>query len=214
MDAIILAGGRGSRMGADKPKALVEVQGKSILEWQIDYILPHVDTIVLATGYKGEMVEEFVRTKYPTKKIVCVKEEGPLGTAGALRNALVHAKSDFVLVLNADDLTNISIEKLCTAKENTICVCHPRLPFGLVKSVNGYAEFVEKPVLKQRVSCGWYVFHRTHIESLLPKKGSLEYDVFPSLRLRVFPHDGFWKPLNTPKDVEDANTIDLKKAMR
>ncbi len=214
MDAVILAGGKGSRMSVDKPKALVEVQGKTILEWQIDYILPHVDKIVLATGYKGEMVEEFVRKKYPEKNIVCTKEDGPLGTAGALRNALTQTRSDFVLVLNADDLTNIPLKKLCEAKENTICICHPRLPFGLVKSVNGYAEFVEKPLLKERVSCGWYVFHRTHIEALLPRKGSLEYDVFPSLRLRVFPHDGFWKPLNTPKDVEETANIDLKKMMK
>lgn len=214
MDAIILAGGKGSRMNAEKPKALVDVSGKPILEWQLEYILPHVKRVVLATGHKGEMVEEFVRKKYAQHDIVCVKEEGPLGTAGALRNALEHTKSDFILVINADDLTNIPVEKLCSAKENTICVCHPRLPFGLVKSKNGYAEFVEKPILKERVSCGWYLFNRAHIEAVLPKKGSLEYDVFPSLRLKVFPHNGFWKPLNTPKDVEEANTMDLKKVLR
>ncbi len=213
MDAIILAGGKGSRMDADKPKALVEVQGKTILEWQLDYVLPHVEKIVLAVGFKGEMVESFVREKYFGKNIVCAKEDGPLGTAGALRNALEHTKSDFVLVLNADDLTDIDIPKLSTAKENTICVCHPRLQFGLVKSKNGYAEFVEKPLLKERVSCGWYLFNRTHVEAVLPKKGSLEYDVFPSIRLRVYPHNGFWKPLNSPKDMEEAEKMDLKKVM-
>jgi NDP-sugar pyrophosphorylase family protein len=214
MDAIILAGGKGSRMSGDKPKALVEVRGKTILEWQLNYVLPHVNKVVLAVGHKGEIIEAFVREKYSGKNIVCAKEEGPLGTAGALRNALVYAQSDFVLVLNADDLTDMDIEKLTNTKENTICVCHPRLPFGLVKSKDGYAEFVEKPLLKERVSCGWYVFNRTHVEAILPAKGSLEYDVFPSLRLRVYPHNGFWKPLNTPKDIEEAEKMELEKLMR
>jgi NDP-sugar pyrophosphorylase family protein len=214
MDAIILAGGRGSRINADKPKALVEVQEKPILEWQIDYILPHVEKIVIATGYKGEMIHQFVQEKYAGKKIVCVNENEPMGTAGALRNALAQSSADHVLVLNADDLTNIPLNELCNTKENTICTCRPRLPFGLVKSRNGYAEFVEKPLLKERVSCGWYVFNRTHIEAVLPKKGSLEYDVFPQLRLRVYAHNGFWQPLNSPKDVEEANGMDLKKIMK
>lgn len=214
MDAIILAGGKGSRMSGEKPKALMEIREKTILEWQLNYILPHVNKVVLAVGYKGEMVEQFVREKYFQKNIVCVKEEGPLGTAGALRNALTQAQSDFVLVLNADDLTDIDVGKLTQTKENTICVCHPRLPFGLVRSRDGYAEFVEKPLLKERVSCGWYVFNRAHIEAILPAKGSLEYDVFPSLRLRVYPHNGFWKPLNTTKDIEEAEKMELEKLMR
>lgn len=214
MDAIILAGGKGSRMNADKPKALVEVQGKPILAWQLDYILPHVEKIVLALGHKGEMVRQFVREKYAGKNIECVLEEEPRGTAGALRNALEHTKTDYILVLNADDLTDIPLEKLCSVKENTICTCHPRLPFGLVKTRDGYAEFVEKPLLKERVSCGWYVFNRTHIEAVLPAKGSLEYDVFPSLRLRVYAHNGFWKPLNSLKDVEEAEKMELKKLIR
>lgn len=214
MDAVILAGGRGLRMSSDKPKALVEVKGKPVLQWQLDYLLPHMEKIILAVGYQAEKVEKFIQEKYSGKNIVCVKEEGPLGTAGALRNALVHAKSDFVLVLNADDLTDISLEKMSETRENTICVCHPRLPFGLVRANKGYAEFVEKPLLKERVSCGWYVFNRTHVEAILPAKGSLEYDVFPALRLRVYPHNGFWRPLNSPKDFEEAEKMDLEKLMR
>lgn len=201
-------------MNADKPKALVEVQGKPILAWQLDYILPHMKKIIIATGYKGEMIQQFIHEKYPGKNIECAYENEPMGTAGALRNALLHSNADYVLVLNADDLTNIPLKELCNVKENTICTCRPRLPFGLVKSRNGYAEFVEKPLLKERVSCGWYIFNRTHIEAVLPKKGSLEYDVFPSLRLRVFSHNGFWQPLNSPKDVEQANETDLNKMIK
>ena len=38
---------------------------------------------------------------------------------------------------------------------------------------------------------------------ILPDKGMLEYDIFPKIKLRLFKHEGFWKPLNTRKDVEE-----------
>ena len=93
-------------------------------------------------------------------------------------------------------------------------MAHPHLPFGRVLEKNGYAVFEEKPVLKDWVSCGWYVFNKQEMLNILPDKGMLEYEVFPKLKLRLFKHEGFWKPLNTRKDILEFEEIDLPDSLR
>ena len=122
--------------------------------------------------------------------------------------------SDFVIVLNCDDITDINLENLKSYNCNTLCVAHPRLPFGLVKEENGFAVFEEKPMLADWVSCGWYLFKRTELLPLLPDKGSLEYDVFPKLKLKLFQHEGFWRPLNTKKDLIEFETEELPEVLQ
>ena len=205
MDAIILAGGKGSRMEANLPKALVEVRGKPIIAHQIDYLLsqPGVDTIILSLGHQGSFVQEYVQMRYADTPIICSIEEGLLGTAGGLKLAFTRATSPRVLVLNCDDITDIHIADLEGGTEHMICVAHPCLPFGRVHEVDGYAVFEEKPILEDWTSCGWYCFNREELLPLLPDEGSLEYDVFPKIKLKVYHHTGSWRTLNTKKDVQE-----------
>jgi mannose-1-phosphate guanylyltransferase len=200
MDVVILAGGMGTRMGSELPKAMVSVSGKPIISWQIDR-LKHMDgKIILSLGHMSEKVIDHVRENYDDSIIFSIEDE-PLGTGGALRLAIGKASSDFVLVLNCDDITDISLDRIKGIRENSIFVCNPTLPFGLVKEKDGYAVFEEKPKLSEWVSCGWYVLGREELMKILPEKGSLEYDVFPRIRLRVEKHEGRWFPLNTKKDL-------------
>ena len=204
MDAVIIAGGEGKRMGSELPKALVKAKGKPILAWQIDYLLKSsIDKIILAIGHKAEDIVDYVRNNYGNKQVDFTIEKKLLGTAGAVKLALQKCNSEFVLVLNCDDLTDIDISKLEAKKENTICVAHPSLHFGRVAEKNGYAVFEEKPMLNDWVSCGWYLLNREEMLKILPDKGMLEYDVFPKIRLRLYKHKGFWKTFNTQKDVEE-----------
>jgi len=211
MDAIILAGGKGSRMDEHLPKPLVLVKNKPILAYQLDYFLNSglIAKIILALGHRADEIISFVKNNYQYASIDFSVENEPLGTAGAIKQALLKSSSDFVLVLNCDDLTDIDLNILKKCKENTICVANPQLPFGLVKENNGYAVFKEKPVLDDWVSCGWYVFDRNNLLEILPDKGSLEYEVFPKLKLRVLKHKGFWQPLNTKKDLGEFAEKDL-----
>jgi len=205
MDVIILAGGKGTRMDDPKPKPLVEIKGKPILAYQLDYFLnsEEINQIILALGHRADEVIEFINSNYSAAPIKHSIESEPLGTAGAIKQALQHVQSDKVLVLNSDDLTDINLKNLKEYKENTICVANPQLPFGLVKENNGYATFEEKPVLQDWVSCGWYVFNKDELMELLPDKGSIEYDIFPKIKLRIHRHSGFWQPLNTKKDLNE-----------
>ncbi len=214
IDCIILAGGKGSRMEDDLPKALVLVKNKPIISYQIDYLSPKVDKIILALGYKADQVVNYIKKSYPEKNIDFSIEEEPLGTGGAIKLAMKKSDSEKILVLNCDDITDIDPEKLSQNKENTICVAHPRLPFGLVKEKEGYAVFEEKPVLSEWVSCGWYLFYRKEIFDLLPEKGSIEYDTFPKTKLRVYEHEGFWNTLNSKKDIAEFEEEELPGALK
>jgi NDP-sugar pyrophosphorylase family protein len=215
MDAVIIAGGEGKRMGSGLPKALVKARGKSILEWQIDYLFKSgIDKIILAIGHKAEDIIDYVNSNYPDKQIDFTVEKKLLGTAGAVKLAMQKCNSEFILVLNCDDITDIEIHELQKQGENTICVAHPNLPFGRVVETDGYAVFEEKPMLKDWVSCGWYLFNRKELLKILPDKGMLEYVVFPKIKLRLFKHNGFWKPLNTQKDVDEFEEIELPNSLK
>ncbi len=204
MNAIILAGGKGTRMGSDTPKPLMPVKGKAIIDHQIEYrnSFQCIDSIILALGHGAKEVQEYVTARYPNQNIVFSVEERPLGTGGGLKLAMQKAESSRVLVLNGDDLTDIPIDVLEQKKEHTICVAHPRLPFGRVLEQDGYAVFEEKPMLPDWISCGWYCFNREELLSVLPDEGSLEYDVFPKIKLRIYYHEGMWRPLNSKKDIQ------------
>lgn len=213
MEAIILAGGKGSRMESEYPKALTPIKNRTILDLQLYYLFSHgVNRALLALGYGSNDIINHVEREwkgYVEKnryEIIYSVETSQAGTAGALKLALEHCKDPYVLVLNCDDIADIDIASLYARRRNTICVAHPRLPFGLVRQGdNGYAEFVEKPRINNMwVSCGWYLIAK-HEQKYLPDQGSLEEDVFQKRRVRltIFEHYGFWMPINTRKDVEE-----------
>ncbi len=216
MDVIILAGGKGNRMEDILPKPLVRVKDKAILAYQLDYFLNSklINKVVLALSYKSEDIIDYVKINYPDRAIEFSIENEPLGTGGAFKLAMKKTDSEIVLGTNCDDITDIDIGKLSQNKEDMICVAHPMLPFGLVKEKNGFAIFQEKPILSEWVSCGWYLFNKNNLLSVLPDNGSLEYDVLPNLKLKLFKHEGFWQPLNTKKDILEFENRNLPDGLR
>jgi len=211
MDTIILAGGKGSRMEDTLPKALVKLKGRAILDYQLNYLNGKVDKIILALGHRAGEVISYVQEFHKDKSVDFSIENEPLGTGGAIKKALKLCATPKVLIINCDDIADIDIKKLEKIKENAICVAHPRLPFGLVKEKNGYAVFEEKPVLPDWVSCGWYAFNKDELIKLLPDKGSIEYEVFPKMKLKVYKHEGYWRSTNTKKDVDEVEKDGLPK---
>jgi NDP-sugar pyrophosphorylase family protein len=106
MQAVILAAGRGTRMGAlteNIPKPLLEVAGKSLLEHKFDALPDEVDEIILIVGYLGGKIQERFGGDYNGKRVLYVEQEVLDGTMGALARAKGILK-DLFLVLNGDDI--------------------------------------------------------------------------------------------------------------
>ena len=106
MQVVILAAGRGMRMGKltdDLPKPLLVVAGKTLLEHKFDILPNNVDEVILVVGYYGGKIQERFGGSYKDKRILYVEQEKIDGTAGALSRARSILRDSF-LVLNGDDL--------------------------------------------------------------------------------------------------------------
>lgn len=206
MECIILAGGKGTRLGENSPpKALIELKGKTILGYRIEWLIKEgISHFVLALGYKASEIMNYIREKYPALNISYSIENEPLGTAGAIREALKKTTQEKIFVTNVDDITNIKLDELKIIKSNVICLARFKSPFGIVHidNENKVLKFEEKPLLEDLwASCGFYYLDRS-IE--LPYKGSIEYDVFPNILLNAYKYKGLWVTVNTQKDINEA----------
>lgn len=120
-EAIILAGGFGTRLQSvvsDVPKPMAPVAGRPFLTYLLDQLRKQGYThMVLATGYLHEKVEEFFGHEYHGVAIDYARELSPLGTGGAIVNALQYCHEEAVTVLNGDTLFDIDHERLCRFAE-------------------------------------------------------------------------------------------------
>ncbi len=115
-EAIILAGGLGTRLRQtvpDLPKPLAKVCGRPFLEYVLDHIRSQgVKKAILSTGYMHKAIEGHFGRGYRGISIEYAVEDEPLGTGGALRNALRHADEENVFALNGDSLFRVDMKSM------------------------------------------------------------------------------------------------------
>ena len=193
MKAAILAGGFGKRLRPltnDRPKPLVEVCGKSIIEWQISWLKKYgVNALVILAGYLREKLIDYLGSgsRYSVR-ITYVVEDEPLGTGGALKNAEYILNDSVFIVLNGDVITNLDLSKLVNELLNSkaliaIALTPLKSPYGIVRlGMGSYIEsFVEKPVIKEYlINAGVYAM-KPEVFKYIPEKGDLERTTFPKL---------------------------------
>jgi len=115
MDAIVLAGGMGIRLRevvSDVPKPMAPIKGKPFLEYLLDWLSSYssIGKFVLAVGYKSEIIVNYFGQSFNQTPLVYVNEHEPLGTGGAILNALKACDSDNVLIINGDTYFPIDME--------------------------------------------------------------------------------------------------------
>jgi len=119
VDAVILAGGLGTRLKGvlpeDLPKTLAPVHDRPFLGYLIDHLYEvGVRRVVLSLGFGADHVTNFLRRQRWPADLRCrpVVEPGPLGTGGALRHVLPELSSNPVLALNGDSFSDTNLETL------------------------------------------------------------------------------------------------------
>lgn len=129
MQAVILAAGRGTRMGAltrTTPKPLLQIAGKTLLEHKFDMLPYDVDEIILVVGYLGGEIQKKFGGGYKGKRVLYMEQENPTGgTADALWQAkdILHDK---FLVMNGDNLYSREDMNTCAAVSDWAIVVEQR----------------------------------------------------------------------------------------
>ena len=208
--AVLLVGGRGTRLRplTDRiPKALLEVQGRTITEHLFDLLKKYgIRDVVLSVGYLQDKIKEhFGDGAKIGVNITYVEENEPLGTAGPLKLAKKYLKESFI-VSNGDELKNINIPRMFRLHKRknalvTIALTTVDEPshYGVARlDGSRIVEFVEKPANppSNLINAGFYILEPEVIDMIPDGFSMLEKDVFPQLaklgRLRGFPFAGQW----------------------
>lgn len=129
LEAIVLAGGFGTRLREvvqDVPKPLAPVAGRPFLAWLMDGLQrAGVSRTILATGYLSHLVEEAIGSNWQGMDLAYSVETTPLGTGGAIRQALARSSGGPVLVLNGDTWLGLDAAAFAAA------VTKSGLPLGM-----------------------------------------------------------------------------------
>jgi len=214
LKAIILAGGRGKRLRPITdyvPKSLVPVKNITIIEWQIKYLKKYgVNEVIICTGYKTKMIENYLSVKNIGVKIKFSVEKFPLGTGGAIKKAgkMINDKSFFVI--NGDTITNIDLTKLAK-KPNAIASIELRTKFGVLEiNSNKISKFKEKKEISNLwMNAGVYHLEKEILKDL-PYKGDIEKTLFPDYakkgKLNTVKFKKIkWYSIDSFKDIEDCS---------
>ena len=219
MNAVVLVGGEGTRMRPlteTVPKPLLPLVDRPFLAHVLDRLAQHgVDEAILSSPYLEEVFDPFLATRRGRPpRVVWITEPKPLGTAGAIANALDHLDDAF-LVLNGDILTDLDLTALVAFHRDrgavaTIAIgpVEDARPYGLVEVDEGgrVAAFREKPVdlAPGMVNMGTYVLEPASLRGVSTTRAvSIETEVFPGLvesKVPVYGYvsDAYWKDLGTP----------------
>lgn len=192
--AIVLAGGLGTRLRtvvSDVPKPMAPIKEKPFLVWLMDYwIKQGVDHFILAVSYKHEVIINYFGNKYKNAELEYSIETTPLGTGGALLQALQKVSANEFLLLNGDTYFMVDFAMLQKfAHKNTADWCfslftsddHNRY-LGIDIQPTGQITALNSTKNSMLVNGGVYLLKTAAINMLnLPKDQqiSLEQDILP-----------------------------------
>jgi len=191
MEVIVLAGGMGTRLRElvkDVPKPMAPIKGKPFLVYLINWIiLFQVKKIVFAVGYKADIIKEYFGDSFHDIPIVYVEEKQPLGTGGAITNALNYVAGAQVTIINGDTYFPIDLELFNAFHQKSgsqLSIALKEMTdferYGSVDiSGNTIIGFQEKqPIEKGFINGGIYIVNKAFLQNLnLPSQFSFEQTV-------------------------------------
>ena len=222
MKVIILAGGKGKRLRPITdyvPKPLIPIKNISIIEWQIKYLKKFgISEIIICSGYKTKMIENYLNNKKLGIKITFSVEDKPLGTGGAIKKAGKKIKDKSFLVINGDIITNIDLKKLIK-KNNAIAAIQLRTKFGILQTdKDKIMKFDEKKEIENLwMNAGIYHLNKETLKEL-PIVGDIEKTLFPDYAKKeklstIKFTNSKWYSIDSFKDMEECSLV-IKKIIK
>jgi len=226
IDVAILCGGYGKRLQRvvkDIPKPMAKIKHRPFLSILIDFIASYgFRRFILCTGYKADIIERYYSQRYNNLIIEFSREEKPLGTGGAIKNAENYIKSSPFLVANGDSFCKINLKEfvgfhlkrdaLISIAVTNADVCDD---YGIINinDLHRIIEFNEKTKgYKNRlINVGFYLLQR-EVFSLMPEKNnfSIERNFFPKnikRKLYAFETQESLIDIGTPERYEKAKHL-------
>ena len=227
VSAVILAGGKGTRLSPltqDTPKPMINVLGKPVIEYVFDSLCrTSVSKAYVTTMYLPWQIEALGK-RYKNIELSYVREKTPLGTAGAVKNAVDTADSDAYLVLSGDGIFDFDLQKAIDfhfEKNADVTIVSYKtenpLSYGVIlyDSDGRISRFTEKPpwpqVVSGNVNTGIYIVNRDIID-VIPKDTEFDFAhrLFPGLlaenrALYAYEAEGTWHDIGNLDEYFAAN---------
>jgi mannose-1-phosphate guanylyltransferase/phosphomannomutase len=230
MKAVILAGGRGSRLRplTDRcPKPMLPLIDRPILAHLLNLLKRHqITEVILSVQYlAGQIQDYFGDGRDFGMSIHYAREERPLGTAGGVKNAQPFLDDETFLVISGDAVTDIDLSRAGQFHRESDAlitlvlaeVDDPR-QYGVVLTdqsgrIRRYQEKPSaEPPISNNVNTGIYIMEPDVLD-MMTRFGAYDfsYDIFPSLLARnapLFGHfaQGYWRDMGTWQDYRAART--------
>ncbi len=231
MVAIILAGGLGTRLRSvvpELPKPLADVRGKPFICYLMDYWLKEgVDHFILSVGYKHELIQNQLGTRYRGIRVSYEVEGQPLGTGGALLQAMNRVETQsLVLALNGDTFFAVKLDALKAAHHDAeadmtlslVEVEGDSRYSGIQLDEKGFVSDIDPRSISSSsrfVNGGVYLLEPKSLNAFRGQKGerlSLEDEILPGFinseqRLLGFVSQGVFVDIGIPEDYRRAGDI-------
>ncbi|HTT73230.1 MAG TPA: NDP-sugar synthase [Thermoplasmata archaeon] len=226
MKALVLIGGFGTRLRPVTyavPKQLIPIAGQPMLYHVLDLLPSDVDEVVLATGYKAEQIDAYVRAHPFRVPVRTVPEREPLGTGGGMKNAAGGLSDPFYL-LNSDVIARVDLAAVharFTATGGigvmTLAEVDDVRPYGVAAlgpddRITGFVEKPEPADAPSRwINAGLAVWSRRAVDRIPAGRAlSFEREVVPGLLadgVYGYRLTGYWDDAGTPDRILNAQRL-------
>jgi dTDP-glucose pyrophosphorylase len=226
---LIVAGGKGTRMGkkySKTPKALLDVNGKTLIEITLRKLIKNgFNDVTLALNYEAEQIIDHVKKLNLKLNIDFYIESKPLGTAGSIIKIAEEKQEDNMLILNSDILFEVDFTDLLNfhnLNNNDLTIATSdyeiEIPYGVIekeelKEIKSPFEIVEKPKIKYDIVAGIYVINKEFLLQLnyeeIDMDKVIEIAKENKLKVSIFSIGNRWIDIGTPENLEIAQKLDV-----
>ena len=222
MKTIILAGGLGTRFSEEtenKPKPMILINHQPIL-WHIMDIYAsqgHSD-FVIATGYKSEVIEDWIENLDTDWKITAIDTGLNTQTGGRIKMCVEKYEDQEFFVTYGDGLGNVNLGNLTHFHNSnralaTVTAVRPPARFGYLELKDGLVtKFGEKNQLNEGwINGGFFLINRVVTNFILNDNEPFETGALPRLteegKFNAYQHDGFWLPMDTRNEQQAISQL-------
>ncbi|MBN2457804.1 NTP transferase domain-containing protein [Candidatus Woesearchaeota archaeon] len=226
MKAVMMVAGKSTRthpLTVTRPKPLLKVLNKTIIEHNLDQLSGIVNEVVIIVGYRKDMIIEHLGSSYKGMRLTYIEQKEQLGTGHALQIAEKHAGKRFI-VMYGDDIYSGKDIMLISKVDNSVLAKKVENPenFGVfVTEGDRLVRVIEKPkeFVSDLANVGCFMLTDDIFPYLKKVKKSVrgEYEITDALsmlaeeqKVTVVPAKDYWFPIGYPWNLLEANAYLLK----